>query len=635
MLSLLSSMKANRAQRTACRRTTNRRSWRPWVEALEDRTLMATGTWSSLTHAIPAEGIENMILLSDGTVMAHGADNSGGYIGNTWYRLTPDSTGSYKNGTWTTLASMHSTRLYYYSAMLKTGNVYVAGGEYPAATPNTAEVYNPVTNIWTTASGSPQGDIGDTPGKVLPNGNIILGDRHSTVVRIYNPTTKTWSLAASNTQDSTSSEESWVLLPEGTILAPDVADQNAHKYVISTNQWVSAGTVPVTLGSSGYEIGAHVLLPDGRVFCLGATGHTALYTPGANPTDPGSWTAGPDIPSGLVADDAPAALLPNGHVLVVADHNNYKGPSSFFEYDPSTNAFTSISAPNSTDASDPCYVFRMLVLPTGQVLFSDDGSSVSIYTPSGAPKSAWKPTITSITKNTDGSYTVKGTQLNGLSEGAYYGDDANSSTNYPLVRLVSAGGAVYYARTFRFSTMGLGTGTATVSARFALPSGLPSGAYSVYAVANGIASSAFSFTFPSAGPAAPAVGDTRLASDAAEDAAPTPASSLGAAQTTTVSALVAGSETATGIDAARSSAVSAWFATSRAAISSHPIGAVVSSIGPSTSAAVGSTATLVSEAVIGNQALLSVHGPRSATATDQVFADSGWVSGLGDDEMGS
>jgi hypothetical protein len=633
MLSLLSSMKSNRAQRNASRNTNNRRSWRPRVEALEDRTLMATGTWSSLAHAIPSEGIENMILLSDGTVMAHGADNSGGYVGQTWYRLTPDSTGSYKNGTWTTLASMHSTRLYYYSGMLKTGNVFVGGGEYGTGT-NTVEVYNTLTNTWTTGPNSPQGDIGDTPGKVLPNGNIILGDRHSTVVRIYNPITKTWSLAASNSQDNTSSEESWVLLPEGTILNPDVADNNAHKYVISTNQWVSAGTVPVTLGSSGYEIGAHVLLADGRVFCLGATGHTALYTPGANPTDLGSWTAGPDIPSGLVADDAPAALLPNGHVLVVADHNNYSGPSSFFEYDPSTNAFTGISAPNSTDASDGCYVFRMLVLPTGQVLFSDDGSSVSIYTPSGAPKSAWKPAITSITKNTDGSYTVKGTQLNGLSEGAYYGDDANSSTNYPLVRLVSASGTVYYARTYKFSTMGLGTGTATVSARFTLPSGLPSGSYSVYAVANGIASSAFSFTFPSAGPAAPAGGDASTGSGAAGSAAPTPAPSLGAAQTTTVSALVAGSESATGINAAPSSVFSAWLATSSAAASSHSTRAVFSGVGSSSGSALGSTATQASEAVIGNQAILSAHGSRSATATDQVFADSGWVSGLGVDEMG-
>jgi hypothetical protein len=47
-----------------------------------------------------------MMLLSDGTVMAEG-----GNVDNTWYKLTPDSTGSYVNGTWSQLASMHVARL--------------------------------------------------------------------------------------------------------------------------------------------------------------------------------------------------------------------------------------------------------------------------------------------------------------------------------------------------------------------------------------------------------------------------------------------------------------------------------------------------------------------------------------------
>jgi hypothetical protein len=553
-----------------------------------------------MAHAIPTEGIETMLLLTDGTVLAHGADKSGGFIGKTWYKLTPDSTGSYRNGTWTSLASMSSTRLYDFSAVLKNGKVLVAGGEYGTGT-NTTEVYNPLTNTWATQPADPQGDIGDTPGKVLPNGTVILGDRQSTAVRIYNPSTKTWSSAASNSNDNTSSEESWALLPEGTILAPDVFDKNAHKYVISSNQWVSAGTVPVALGSSIYEIGADVLLPDGRVFCLGATGHTALYTPGAHPTDPGSWAAGPNIPSGFVTDDAPAALMPNGHVLVVADSNNYNGPSGFFEYDPSTNAFTSIAAPNSTDASGSAFGDRMLVLPTGQVLFSDDGSHVSIYTPSGGPQTSWQPTITSVTKNTDGSYTVKGTQLNGLSEGAYYGDDAAMSTNYPLIQLVDAtGGTVYYARTYGFSTMAVGTGTKTVSARFTLPAGLPSGAYSLYAIANGIASAAFNFTFPSAGRSAAAGGDSG-GSGAAD----------GVAQVAIASAQVAA-----GVHPAQAPGISGPLTTSGTAADAHftgqePGGAVVAATTPSgTSARAG----------------LAGEGAHPASASDLAFADAGWLS---------
>ena len=67
-------------------------------------------------------------------------------------------------------------------------------------------------------------------------------------------------------------------------------------------------------------------LQDGRAFVIGANQHTALYNPASN-----NWSAGPDIhgtlsnPFGSVrhanfgADDAPAALMPNGHVLLAAD----------------------------------------------------------------------------------------------------------------------------------------------------------------------------------------------------------------------------------------------------------------------------------------------------------------------------
>src|SRR5438046_9212348 len=69
----------------------------------------AVGAWTPLARNAPA-GVELMILLSDGTVMCA---NQGGSIGRAWYKLTPDNHGSYVNGTWTTLASTASTRLYY------------------------------------------------------------------------------------------------------------------------------------------------------------------------------------------------------------------------------------------------------------------------------------------------------------------------------------------------------------------------------------------------------------------------------------------------------------------------------------------------------------------------------------------
>jgi hypothetical protein len=53
-----------------------------------------------------------------------------------------------------------------------------------------------------------------------------------------------------------------------------------------------------------------------------------------------------------------------------------------------------------------------------------------------------------------GSYVVSGHLFNGLSQGAAYGDDAQSATNYPLVRITNLGtGHVFYSRTHDHSSM--------------------------------------------------------------------------------------------------------------------------------------------------------------------------------------
>ena len=78
---------------------------------------------------------------------------------------------------------------------------------------------------------------------------------------------------------------------------------------------------------------------------------------------------------------------------------------------------------------------------------------------------------------------------NGLTQGAYYGDDAQMATNYPLARLRDpATGKVTYCRTRDYSTMGVATGAAIVDTTFTVPASLPIGQYQLAVVANGIAS---------------------------------------------------------------------------------------------------------------------------------------------------
>jgi hypothetical protein len=90
------------------------------------------------------------------------------------------------------------------------------------------------------------------------------------------------------------------------------------------------------------------------------------------------------------------------------------------------------------------------------------------------------------------TYTVSGTQFNGLSQGAAYGDDVQSATNYPLVQITNnATGHKFFARTHDHSTMAVATGGASTSTQFdILPtsSGTEFGPSTLVVIANGIPS---------------------------------------------------------------------------------------------------------------------------------------------------
>jgi hypothetical protein len=133
----------------------------------------------------------------------------------------------------------------------------------------------------------------------------------------------------------------------------------------------------------------------------------------------------------------------------------------------------------------------MLLLPTGQVLFTDGSRDVEIYTPSGSFDPSWAPTIISFpdTAQPGQTYVISGTQFNGLSQGAAYGDDAQSATNYPLVRVTNLGtGHVFYARTHDHSSMGVATGDTVVSTSFDVPAAVEPGDSELEVVVNGIPS---------------------------------------------------------------------------------------------------------------------------------------------------
>jgi hypothetical protein len=457
----------------------------------------AERSWRPLASQ-PGFAASEMLLLTDGRVMVKDLDSEA------WWSLTPDETGSYEHGRWGQLARLPTgyVPLYFASAVLPDGRVIIEGGEYdnsqnPVESKRGA-MYDPLADQWMDLS--PPLDlqeIGDASGMVLADGRFMLGDCCSFSQLLLDPRTGAWSATGAGKADA-NSEESWVMLPDGRILTLDCTNANdrAHTeiYDPATGRWSSAGDTPDPL-SDQTETGPLVLRPDGTVLAVGDNGHAAVYDIAS-----GTWSRAPDLPmvNGQQLDiaDGPGAVMPNGDVLLVASPGLYNPPASIYEWNGTQ--FTEVAlTPNC--AQDPSYVAMMLVLPTGEIMMTDFSNDVELYTPAAGIVDAAVPYVTAISGDSSGegivselyrghSYTLEGVRLNGINQGAYYGDDYQSATNYPLVRVTNADtGHVQFYRTHDHSTMLIGPATEG-STHFDVPDSAERGAATLEVVTNGIAS---------------------------------------------------------------------------------------------------------------------------------------------------
>ena len=461
------------------------------ITAQPSEQQITPGTLTRLAHPAP-HGVEVSFLLTDGTVLAQGDSDSD------WWKLTPDINGSYVNGTWSRMADLPNgySPYAFASAVLADGRVVIIGGEYNFrvfAFTNLGAIYDPVANTWTPISHPTGWDfIGDSQSAVLPNGKFLVGRKFDTQMAQLDPATLKWTAVSSTGKSDWFSEEGWTLMPNGTILTADVLNNpNSEHYVPSQGIWVQDGSTIANLqgppevgcirGEWGDycppgEIGPAILRPDGSVYATGAThqgavsGHTAVYRPGLTPNDPGTWTPGPDFPTGDAAGDSFAALLTNGNVLVEGNSDR------LYEFD-GTNL-----TPGPLSAGG-C----LLVLPTGEVLVG--GSAV--YRSNGSYDKAWAPGLytSPIVVKRGSTYPIAGQRFNGMSQAAAFGDEFETATNYPIIRLTNkATGHVFYMRTHDHSTMGVQTGNALTTTHFDVPVNTETGIATLEVVANGIPS---------------------------------------------------------------------------------------------------------------------------------------------------
>ena len=515
-----------------------------WILSINlTRTVSGKDPWQLIPNPSVINGnTEHMYLMTNGKVLVQ-SRGSGGF--EKWWLLTPDSSGSYLNGTWTQAAQPPAgyNPQNVNGAVLHSGNFIIVGGEQNTTASGVMEdnsnqsyIYNVKDDTWTNVPAPLNGTgewagIGAAPFVELANGLVMVGQngtRNSKGLSamLYDEVKGTWTLTGTN-KVTGNQEEGYTLLQNDKVL--NISTENTKTVEIydpTTGLWSPAADTPMQLARG--EIGPAITLPNGKVLAMGATGSNFLYDPITN-----AWSSVPDFPklkNGLqpVAADNPAAVLPNGNVLVQTtvfvsgSQNSYwMSPATWYEYDIASNNWVAQSNDFiSPDSSGIANGTNMLVLPTGQVMITSEYGAMELYTPSGTANATWLPKIDSLSTtelSPKTSYKLTGKQLSGLTQGTFWGDEQQNSTNYGLVQITNkASQHIFYARVTDYSNTSIAPNSSS-NFSFTLDEKVENGPASIRVIASGFASPPVDVTIT--GGFDKAAGDKVIADKAAADKA--------------------------------------------------------------------------------------------------------------------
>ncbi len=414
---------------------------------------IAHAQWTQVKNIPSGANPSTCLLLTDGTVLCQANEGGAG-----WLRLTPDNTGSYENGQWTsfdnapqgtdstvvvsTCAPCQWAPIYYASAVLPDGKVAMIGGEYNTNGTGSRATWTPIGFLFdptkpsgsqwsaqltqpfgysTQSNGDFVGCIGDSQSVITQTGTMLIANICGSQIASFNESTLTFNAVAAPAapKNDGNDEENWTILPNGQILTIDAGLANSYEiYDPVANTWnqpspnTTAGVTLSDLGSNcnSTELGPAVSRPDGTIiqFSGNQAGQNAVYTIAT-----GTWAVGPTFANSDTVADGPASLLVNGHVLVMASpgctqtspgpppkYSTFNSPSHFYEFDGTNLNDVTPSSPGTNGPNAPgliSFFGRMLLLPSGRVLVTHRGDSTTdvwTYTPSGGPLDAWRPGIT-------------------------------------------------------------------------------------------------------------------------------------------------------------------------------------------------------------------------------------------------
>jgi hypothetical protein len=438
------------------------------------------------------------------------------------------------------------------SVLLPGGNIL--GGNIFAPTPY---IYSIAANTWTPAATKVYNDRSDEEGwAVLDDGRVLNYDLFKSVnanngngyAELYNPASNSW--APISPVDGTANGALPVLsstalgfelgpllrLQDGRMVVVG-ANEHTAIYTPSSNTWAAGpdilgplsnkfGTIndakfgaddaPVAALPNGHLIIGTDAGPNPIVLSSNTTKGSAVVTVSSTAgLQPGWGASGAAAgPGNFIQSVDSATQITLGNKAITTTTSNltfggvFSSPMLLFDFNPNNGKMSPMNVPDPILPFIPAFITRMLVLPTGQLLFNDSSNQPWVFTPDGAPLDSARPVITGVVANEGGSYTLTGTQLNGQSAGAAYGDDAQMNENFPIVRLQTAmpvnaicnpnaaNCKIYYARTSNWSSVAVGGGTTPQTVNFTLPEGIPAGQYLLTVTGAGISSAPFTFIVP-------------------------------------------------------------------------------------------------------------------------------------------
>src|SRR5205809_91137 len=322
----------------------------------------SSGFWNGRTLRLASELRPDVVLMDLAMLVGSSRSFLSSLLPPAWWLLalalgTATPVWAQAPGTWARIVDLNKARAEHTATLLPNGTVLIAGGKAVAGQPlPSAEIYNPVTGVYTVVSSPLPTPVWGHTATGLNDGTVLLaggtgdGGLPVNAAVLYDPATDTF--AALDPLSTPRARHTATLLRDGKVL---IAGGTDGPNALASLEVYDPPTRTFSLAPSALltprQDHAATLLNDGRLLLaggsnsLGALNSAELY-------DPGSSTVSPAGPLNVPRTLASAALLLDGTVLLAGGQSAKDLDLNTAEvYDPATNIFTLLPTLMSTARS--------------------------------------------------------------------------------------------------------------------------------------------------------------------------------------------------------------------------------------------------------------------------------------------